>query len=145
MKVTFTPRLILSIIGAWLVGALLSVGVDHILHVTNVYPPYGEATLDHGLLLLAFVYRAVFTVAAGYLAAMWARDKAVRAIWALGIIGTIAWLGGTVAMWEYAQPWYNIGGIVTAIPLALAGGKLYELRSRGRSASPLAANDGIVK
>lgn len=126
-------RLIFSIIGSWIVGAALSTGTDHIFHVTNVYPPYGEPMLDNGLLLLAFSYRAVFTVFACYLGAMWAKDNARKAVWALGIIGTVLWLGGTIAMWEFAQPWYNIAGIVTSIPLALLGGKLYELRVRRRA------------
>ncbi|MBI3004570.1 MAG: hypothetical protein HYY49_04050, partial [Ignavibacteriales bacterium] len=104
-------RLILSIIGSWIIGAALSTGTDHIFHVTNVYPPYGEPMMDNGLLLLAFSYRAVFTIFACYLAAIWAKDKARNAIWALGIIGTVLWLAGTIAMWEFAQPWYNIAGI----------------------------------
>lgn len=125
-------RLILSILGGWIVGAALSTGTDHIFHITNIYPPYGEPMLDNGLLLLAFSYRAVFTVLACYLAARWARDKAMKAVWSLGIIGMIFWLAGTIVMWEYAQPWYNIAGVVTAIPLALIGGKLHERRLRFR-------------
>lgn len=121
-------RLILSILAGIFIGALLSTGVDYVFHVLEMYPPYGEPMLDSGLLLLAFAYRAVFTVLAAYLTAVLAKDRAKKAVWILGIINSLAWLGGSVAMWEYAAAWYNIAGIVTGIPLCLLGGKLYELR-----------------
>jgi hypothetical protein len=121
-------RMILAVLGGWFAGTILTVGTDHIFHVTNVYPPYGDPMLDDGLL------RAVITILACYLAAMWSKDRANQAAWILGILSTVAWLGGTIAMWEYAQPWYNILGIVTSIPLALAGAGLYRIRAgrRGR-------------
>jgi len=122
-------RLALSIITGILVGGGLATAVDHIFHMANVYPPYGEPMLNTSLLLLAFSYRAVFTVFAGYLTAMLARDKAGKAVLILGIINSVAWLAGTIALWEFAEPWYNIAGIVTALPLCLLGGKLY----RGKS------------
>ena len=136
-------RLILAIFGGWIIGAALSMGMDYVFHVTNVYPPYGEPMHDDVLLLLAFTYRAVFTIVACYLAAFWARDGAKKAVWVLGILGTLAWLGGSIAMWEFAHPWYNIGGIVTAIPLALIGGKLYERPSANkRRAKALPEHEG---
>jgi hypothetical protein len=129
-------RLILSILAGWIIGAVLSVGTDHVLHITRVFPPYGEPMHNDGLLALAFAYRSVFSILACYLAAMWAKDNAKKAVWSLGIIGTILWLGGSIAMWEFAHPWYNIAGIVTAIPLALIGGRLYaEYPARTTSAT----------
>ena len=126
-------RLILSIITGILVGSVLATATDHVFHITQVYPPYGEPMFDAGLLFLALAYRAVFTILAGYITAMLARGKAKKAVLILGIINAIAWLGGTIALWEYATPWYNIAGIVTAIPLCLLGGRL----SWGRQQVPL--------
>ena len=45
------------------------------------------------------------------------------------VIGSVIWLAGAIAMWEFAYPWYNILGILTGVPFALLGGRLY-LRSR---------------
>ena len=118
-------RLIISIVTGILVGSLLATATDHVFHVTEVYPPYGEPMFDGGLLFLALAYRVVFTIFAGYITAMLARDKAKKAVLILGIVNAIAWLGGTIALWEYATPWYNVAGIVTAIPLCMFGGRLY--------------------
>jgi hypothetical protein len=122
-------RLVLSILGGWFVGASLSIGIDHLFHVTDVYPAYGEPMVDHGLLAVAFSYRAVFTVISCYLAARWAGEKGKSAAWALGILGTITWIVGSIMMWEYAVAWYNILGIVASIPLALWGARLNEISS----------------
>lgn len=121
-------RLILSIIAGFFVTALLSTAVDHVFHTTGVYPPYGEPFFDTGLLALAFSYRAVFAVFGSYLTAVLARDQAMKAVLILGSIGSVIWLAGAIAMWEYASPWYNILGILTGIPLSLLGGKLYQSR-----------------
>jgi len=127
-------RLILSIISGLLVTGILSSAVDHVLHVTGVYPPYGEPMRDHGLLALAFIYRSVFAVSGAYVTAIIARQRAVKAALILGIIGTVLWLAGAIAMWDFAYPWYNVIGVITGVPLALAGAKLY-LKSR-RSTIP---------
>jgi hypothetical protein len=121
-------RIILSITAGFLVTALLSTAVDHVFHVTGIYPPYGEPLFDTGLLALAFAYRAVFTVFGSYLTAVLAKDQAMKAVLILGSVGSVIWLAGSIAMWEYASPWYNVLGILTGIPLSLLGGKLYQAR-----------------
>lgn len=97
-------RLILSIIAGFFVTALLSTAVDHVFHTTGVYPPYGEPLFDIGLLALAFSYRAVFAVFGSYLTALLAKDQAMKAVLILGSIGSVIWLAGSIAMWEYASP-----------------------------------------
>jgi hypothetical protein len=121
-------RIILSIIAGFFVTALLSTAVDHVFHVTGIYPPYGVPFFDTGLLLLAFSYRAVFAVFGSYLTALLAKDQAMKAVLILGSIGSVIWLAGAIVMWEYASPWYNILGILTGVPLSLMGGKLYQAR-----------------
>ena len=64
------------------------------------------------------------------MAAALAKDRAKQAVWTLGIIGTIAWVAGTIAMSRISPAWYGIVGAVLAIPTSLLGGKLYELRTR---------------
>jgi len=123
-------RLILAIFAGWLAAAIPAVLVDHIFHVTEIFPPYGEPMFDNGLLLLALSYRTVFSVAGVYLAAVLARDRAKQAAWVIGILGTIAWLMGLIAMPGMGPVWYPIAGSVTSIPLALLGLKLKEWRAQ---------------
>ncbi len=121
-------RLILSILAGFIFTAVLSILVDHIFHITEVYPPYGEPMRDHGLLLLAFSYRTIFGIAGAYLTATIAREQAMKAVVIMGVIGSLAWLAGAIAMWDFAYPWYNILGVLTGVPVAVLGAKLY-LRS----------------
>src|SRR5689334_10220568 len=89
-----TMKLFLSIIAGFAIGAILSIGTDHIFHVTGVYPPYGEPMHDNGLLLLAFIYRAIFDIGGAYVTAVIAKDKAMKAVIILGTVGSLLWLIG---------------------------------------------------
>jgi hypothetical protein len=122
-------RFILSIIAGFLFAAILSTAVDHIFHVTGIYPPYGAPMRDHGLLIIAFAYRAVFSIAGAYVTAFIAREKAMKAAVTLGVIGSLLWLVGAIIMWEFAYPWYNILGVITGVPFSIIGAKFY-LRNR---------------
>jgi hypothetical protein len=123
-------RLILSILAGFLFTAILSTAIDHVFHITGVYPPYGEPMRDSGLLLIAFTYRAILAVAGSYLTASIAKEKAMKAVLILGTIGSLLWLAGAIAMWEFAAPWYNVLGVLTGVPFSLLGGKLYEKRAQ---------------
>jgi hypothetical protein len=123
-------RLILSILAGLFTCAILSSAVDHVFHTTGVYPPYGVAYFDTDLYLMAFAYRAVFAIFGSWLTAELAREQANKAVWIVGIIGSLLWLAGAIAMWEYGPAWYSIIGVVTGIPFALIGGKLHQIRTR---------------
>ena len=123
-------RLILSILAGFVVTAVLSTGTDHILHVTGIYPPYGQPMTSTGLLLLASAYRVVYQILGGYLISMVGREQAKKALWIVGVVGSILWILGTIAMGEYSTAWYGILGAILSIPTVLIGGKLYEARGR---------------
>ena len=118
-------RFILSVMAGFLFTAIVTTIVDHIFHVTKVYPPYGEPFEKTSLLIMAFTYRAMFAITGAYITAQIAKDKARKAVFILGTIGTIAWLAGLVQFWDLAPAWYNIGGLLLAIPYALVGLSMY--------------------
>lgn len=122
-------RLVLSILAGLALNIILGSAVDHIMHTTGVYPPYGEPMLNHTLLLLAFSYRALFMILGGYLAASIAKDKAKRAVLILGILGSVIWLAGGIALWDYAYPWYNLIGAVAGVPITMGGYYIYRKRT----------------
>jgi hypothetical protein len=126
-------RLILSIVAGLVVTTILSTGGDHVFHVAGIYPPYGEPMLDSGLLLIAFSYRVVFEIFGSFLTAAIAGERAMKAVIILGTIGSAFWLAGAIVMWEFAQPWYNIAGVVTGIPLTWIGGKIYQSTLRKKA------------
>ena len=113
-----------------MINGVLATAIDHVFHVTGVYPPYGEAYFDTDLYLLALSYRVLITIFGAYVTAMIAKEQAKKALLISGGFGTVLWLAGTIAMRDLGPLWYGIIGAVTVIPLVLLGGKLYELRSK---------------
>jgi hypothetical protein len=62
-------RSVLAVVVAVVANATLSLAVDQLLHIFDVYPPWGQPMYEPELNLLALAYRSVFGVAAGYLVA----------------------------------------------------------------------------
>jgi len=118
-------------IGAVLAGLVvifvLSIGTDLAMHATGVFPPWGQPMSD-ALFLLATAYRIVISIGGCYLAARLAPDKPMKHALALGIVGVIVSIAGTVATWnrgpEFGPKWYPIALVVLSMPCAWVGGKL---------------------
>jgi len=121
-------RIILSVIAGFIVAAVLSSGADFAFESAGIFPPIGQPFFDNGLLAIAFLYRAVFSILGAYVTALIAKDNAQKAVLIIGILGSILWLIGGIVMWEYGPAWYNIGGAITGVPFSLIALKLYERR-----------------
>ena len=61
-------RSIGALLSGFLVGAVLSIGTDVVLHAVGVFPPWGQP-VGNGPLVLATLYGIVFGVVSGYVAA----------------------------------------------------------------------------
>lgn len=124
------PRRLGRSIAAVLLGfvavVLLSLGTDQILHVLQVYPPWGQPMFDPGLNFLALSYRIVYTVAGGYLTARLAPHSPMRHALALGIVGLAVGAAGAIATipLHLGPSWYPIALVLTALPCAWLGGAL---------------------
>jgi len=68
---------------------VLSLGTDQVLHVLNVYPPWGEPMNDPGLNALALAYRCVYGVIGSYLMARFAPYAPMRHAWIGAAIGFV--------------------------------------------------------
>jgi hypothetical protein len=121
-------RIVLAILVATLINFVLAGAIDEVLHRTGVYPPWGQPYFDAPLWCLALSYRFIITIFAAYVTAAIAKDGAKRALLISGIMGTLLWASGTYFMRGMGPVWYGVVGAVTAIPLVLIGGKIYELR-----------------
>ena len=62
-------RSVLAVVAGFVVVVVLSLGIDEILHLLKVYPPWGEPMWDPALNALALSYRIVVTVLSGYVTA----------------------------------------------------------------------------
>ena len=106
--------------------AVLSLATDQVLHVLEVYPPWGQPMWETSLNLLALSYRILYTVLGGYITAMLAPRSPMRHVAVLGIIGFITASAGAVAAMNLnlGPNWYPIALAVTGFPCVWLGGVL---------------------
>lgn len=120
----------------FVVTAALSLGMDVIMHVAGVFPPWGEP-MSNGLFVWATIYRVVFTVLGGYVTAALAPRRPMLHVMIGGAIGIVVATIGVVATWNagpaFGPKWYPILLVVTAVPCVWAGGML-RVRSAGQPA-----------
>ena len=117
-----------AIAAGFFVTAIASVATDAIMHATGVFP-MSPRVMSDPLFALAAAYRALFTVAGGYMTARMAPDQPMRHAWILAGIGLVAGLAGVVAYYmiggaELGPAWYAFSIPLTAIPCVWLGAKL---------------------
>jgi hypothetical protein len=128
-------------IGAVLAGFItvfvLSVGTDSVLEKIGLFPPANEPEAYTGwMLMLALIYRSIYSVAGFYLTARLAPDAPMRHAIILGIIGTIFAALGAMANWDRSANWYPIMLVLVTLPCAWLGGRLVEIQ---HNKSPMAS------
>jgi len=124
-----TGRSIWAVAAAFLLVIPLTLGTDHIFHMTGVYPPYGVPMVGVGLYLLALSYRIVFGVFAAWLTARLAPWKPMKHVWIQAGIGQVISILGIMPAVQhpeiYGEVWYPVVLAITVIPTAWFGGRLY--------------------
>ena len=128
-------RSILAVFAGFVTVVILSLGTDMVLHAAGIFPAIGQPLSDARLLLLATVYRTVYSVVGSYIAARLAPSQAMKHALALGAVGLVLSTVGAVVTWNkgpaFGPHWYPVALIVLAMPGAWLGGALYrENRSR---------------
>ncbi len=122
-----TGASVVAVASAFLSTAILSLGMDVVLHAAGVFPPWGQPMGD-ALFVLASAYRLVFTVGGGYLTARLAPERPMRHVLILGGIGVVAATIGLAAAWNAGPAlgprWYPVLLVVTALPCVWLGGRI---------------------
>ena len=119
-----TLKNIWAVIAATTISIILSLGTDFILEKAGVFPT--GALFISWLLVLAALYRDIYTVLAGYVAASFSETNPMRQVKITGSIALLANLIGLITTWnQHLGPaWYPISLTIPAFPLAWLGGKL---------------------
>jgi hypothetical protein len=76
------------------------------------------------MLVVAFVYRSLYTAVGGYITASLAPSNPLKHVLVLAILGTIGGIMGVIVGWNLSDNWYPIAIAVTGFPLVWYGGKL---------------------
>ena len=122
-------RSAIALASGLLVGVILSLGTDQILHALKIYPPWGQ-TMSDGLFMLATAYRVVYTILGSYIAARLAPDRPMWHAMVLGVVGLVVSIAGAVATWNTQPPigphWYALLIAAISIPCAWLGGMIRE-------------------
>ncbi len=133
VRTSRTLRSVGAVVAGALVGIILSISTDALLHLVGVFPPLGQPA-DDGPLALATAYRTIYGVAGAFITARLAPHRPMLHAMVLGTLGLIASAAGAAATWNkgpaFGPHWYPVALIVLAIPTAWAGAKLYMKRSR---------------
>jgi uncharacterized protein YndB with AHSA1/START domain len=116
-----------AVLSGFFAVVVLSLGTDQVLHLLNVFPPWGQP-MSGALFAVATAYRVVYTVAGGYITARLAPRAPLRHALVLGLVGLVPGIAGIVmalAKPELGPLWYPIALAVTGLPCAWLGGALY--------------------
>lgn len=128
------PHRLARSVGAVLAGffavVVLSLGTDQVLHMLDVYPPWGQPMREPALNFLALTYRIIYTVLGSYLTARLAPHSPMRHVWVLGSIGLFFGTIGAIATipMNLGPAWYPIAIALTALPCSWLGGMLHRKR-----------------
>jgi len=122
-----TVRFIGSVVAGLATSTVLSTVTHEVLHLCGVFPPVFKPIFETRLVIISLIYHSIYAVTGAFITAWLARDKARKAVFFLGSKEAIMWLIGTVLLWKHAPVWFNVTKALIGIPLALLGGKLYEL------------------
>jgi hypothetical protein len=116
-----------AIVAGIAVTALTATLMDMAMHAAGVFPSPPQAMSDP-LFVLAAAYRAVFTIAGGYVTARLAPDRPMRHAWILAGIGLAAGLAGAAAYaaggGRLGPAWYALAIPLEALPCVWLGARL---------------------
>jgi hypothetical protein len=126
-----------AVLAGIVVGVILTIGTDVVLHAIGIFPPWGQSMAGFdGALLIATVYRTVYGVVASYITARLAPDRPMVHALAGGVVGLAVSILGAVLTWNkgpaFGPHWYPLALVVLAMPQAWAGGTLRVMQLRAR-------------
>jgi hypothetical protein len=121
-----------AVAAGFVVTTLTSMAADSAMHATAIFPSTPRLMSDAHF-ALASGYRAIFTIAGGYVTARLAPEQPTLHAWILAGIGLVAGLAGVAYYYTNGQAdlgpaWYAISIPVQAIPCVWLGGRLAAAR-----------------
>lgn len=129
-----TFRSIGAVVAGFVVVAVLSTGTDFVLESLGIFTPASQGLFTLWMIVFAIIYRSLFVAVGAYVTARLAPSRPMRHAVILGIVGTVmATLAAIAAIPQNLSPaWFPIVLIITALPCAWLGGKLFEMK-KGRA------------
>jgi len=119
-----------AILAGFVVTFVLSYGTDAVLAMIGAIPNgplpmYGAEPV----IFMILIYRTIYNVVGAYLVARLAPSHPLRHALVIGALGFLGSIAAAIAAPNLGPAWYAWSIVVTALPSAWLGGKLFELRS----------------
>src|SRR5688572_9805188 len=112
-----TLKSIGAVLGGFLIVVILSTATDTILESLGIFPPPKDGLFVTWMLVLALVYRTIYTVLGAYVTAALAPANPTKHVTILGIIGTIMGCVGiyvSLVLFTLSPIWYPVALAVAA-------------------------------
>jgi hypothetical protein len=117
-------RSIAAILAGFIAGGALSVGTDSLLQALGIFPPLDEGFFIPWMIVLAIVYRSAYNVFGCYVTAALAPKKPMLHVMAIGVVGLILTVIGTITHADKGPLWYGISLAILTLPSAWLGATL---------------------
>jgi hypothetical protein len=129
-------RSILAVLAGIVVGIVFSTGTDFALHAIGFAPSVKERWPNH-LLVLATLYRSIYSIFGSYLIARLAPNRPMEHSLVAGTLGLLMSSLGAAAAWSttLGQHWYPVVLALTALPTAWIGAKLWVVQLHSQAAA----------
>jgi hypothetical protein len=79
-----------TVLAGFITVVVLSVATDFLMEALEVFTPPGEGFFTTWMLVIALIYRMIYTIAGGYITARLAPAQPMNHVTVLGIIGVVA-------------------------------------------------------
>jgi hypothetical protein len=120
-----------AVLAGMTIAIVLSVATDLVLEALGIFPSLANGLFSTKLLLLATLYRCVYTALGGYVTATLSPDRPQLHVRTLAILALAGNLIGLVATWGkgLGPEWYPMLLTVLAYPSVWLGGRFKTNRS----------------
>lgn len=113
-----------AILAGFLLVVILSILTDFVLEKANLMKqPFDQN--PSWLIIFVVLYRSLFAIFGAYLTAKLAPRRPMRLAMVGGAIGFIISLAGAIIMWNTPPKWYPVSLVLTTLPCAWLGGRIY--------------------
>ena len=123
-----------AVVAGFVLVMVLALGTDGVLVLAKVFPPQDHPELySNGQYALITLYTALYSAVGAYLTARLAGSRPLAHALVLGVLGTLASIGGAEANWHLAagHEWYPIALILIALPSCWLGGFIFTKHKTG--------------
>jgi hypothetical protein len=119
-------RSVAAVLAGFITVFFLSTATDFLLEATGVFTPPSEGFFVTWMIVLAVVYRTIYTALGGFLAARLAPHRPMLHAVILGAIGVVMGTLGAVVSAGRSPLWFPVLLIVLTLPAVWFGAKVAE-------------------